>query len=229
VARQFLAFTDAHWGQAHDHLLGQLHTASARTGNAFKDGTVYQPVLPPSLPPDRPGKNIRNRPRTRNDATSSGALECSILILLNQDISTLKPSPKKSALFLTIKVPAFLPSRSTTDRELPSRTSATSVDKSSELCPSDPPSPVVTFTYLHGSEQVSEVRHHLEAYLPLFRSFPRSFSLSGKSRFPTSKRPKSFSILGDIPIGSDVSATVALLPNPQDLTSGDTPLSPRLT
>jgi len=60
----------------------------------------------------------------------------------------------------------------------------------------DASSPVVTFTFLHGAEaNLTAFVHHLEAYLPLFRSFHLPISLSGEGRLRTSKTPHNFSIL----------------------------------
>src|SRR6266404_5989173 len=53
-------------GQAHDHLLGQTsHQASRPDRMLSKERNGLSPVLPPSLPPDRPRKHSQS-PRTRN-------------------------------------------------------------------------------------------------------------------------------------------------------------------
>src|SRR5260221_11309526 len=73
---------------------------------------------------------------------------------------------------------------------------------------SDPPSSVVTFTYVHGSEaNLREFVHHLEAYLPLFRqlsTFRFLYLARVDSHFEKAK--ELFDSLVTIPLGSDVSA-----------------------
>jgi len=97
LARQFLAFTDVHWGKRTTIFWDKLHTKRhARTECFPKSGTVYHLFSRPSLLPDRPRKHSQS-PRNTKSTTSSGALECLDFVLLNQGYQYLKPSPKKSA------------------------------------------------------------------------------------------------------------------------------------
>jgi hypothetical protein len=69
-------------------------------------------------------------------------------------------------------------------------------------------SPVVTFTYIHGSESsLTEFVHHLEAYLPLFRQLS-AFRFLYLARVASlfEKAKELFESLVTIPLGSDVSA-----------------------
>src|SRR5260221_10077217 len=73
---------------------------------------------------------------------------------------------------------------------------------------SDPPSPAVTFTYVHGSEaNLREFVHHLEAYLPLFRQLSE-FRVLYLARVDShfEKAQELFNALVTVPLGSDASA-----------------------
>jgi hypothetical protein len=77
TARQFLAFTGAHWGKRTTTFWSKLHTNKhARTECFPKSGTVYH-LFSRRLHRQIERENIRNR-RNMNSNTSSGVSECSI-------------------------------------------------------------------------------------------------------------------------------------------------------
>ena len=66
VARQFLAFANAHWGGAHDDFLEQTsHQETCPHRNVPKERERVPPVFPTALPPDRP-REPPQPPATRN-------------------------------------------------------------------------------------------------------------------------------------------------------------------
>ena len=208
VARQFLAFTDAHWGKRTTLFWDKLHTKRhARTECFPKSGTVYH-LFSRRLYRQIDRENIRNRREHEIDHIQRriGMLD---FVLLNQGYQYLETEPEKVSFFCDqLKVPnQFLPSKIYHGQRTSQPTVRYFVDKFPMFVARDPPSPVVTFTYLHGSEaNLREFVHHLEAYLPLFRqlsTFRFLYLARVDSHFEKAK--ELFDSLVTIPLGSDVS------------------------
>src|SRR5258708_19434092 len=131
-------------------------------------------------------------------------------VLQNQGHQYLETEPEKVSFFCDqLKVPnQFLPSKIYHGRRTSQPTVRYFVDKFPMFVAGDASSPVVTFTYLHGSEaNLRDFVHHLEVYLPLFRqlsAFRFLYLARVDSHFEKAK--ELFDSLVAIPLGSDASA-----------------------
>src|SRR5258708_7674252 len=209
VARQFLAFTAAHWGYRTNTFWNKLHTKKhARTECFPKSGTVYH-LFSRRFYRQIDRENIRNRREHEIEYIQRriGMLD---FVLLNQEYQYLETEPEKTSFFRDkLKVPNhFLPSKTYHRRKTSQPTVRYFVDKFPMFLGNDASSPVVTFTYIHGSEaNLTEFVHHLEAYLALFRqlsAFRFLYLARVDSHFDKAK--ELFDSLVTIPLGSDVSA-----------------------
>jgi hypothetical protein len=209
VARQFLAFTDAHWGKRTTIFWNKLQTKRhARTECLPKSGTVYH-LFSRRLYRQIDRENIRNR-REHEIEHIQRRIAMLDFVLLNQRHQYLETEPEKVRFFChQLDVPNhFLPSKIYHGQTTSQPTVRYFVDKFPMFLASDTSSPVVTFTYVHGSEaNLTEFVHHLEAYLPLFRqlsAFRFLYLARVDSHFE--KATELFNSLVTIPLGSDVSA-----------------------
>jgi hypothetical protein len=211
VARQFLAFTAAHWGKRTTTFWSKLHSKKhARTECFPKSGTVYH-LFSRRLYGQIDRENIRNRREHEIEYIRRriGILD---FVLSHPEWKYLETEPEKVSFFCDrLKVPNhFLPSKIYHGQRTSQPTVRYFVDKFPMFLGSDAssPSPVVTFTYLQGPEaNLTGFVHHLEAYLPLFRQLSefRFLYLAGlDSHFEKAK--ELFDSLVAIPLGSDVSA-----------------------
>ena len=209
VARQFLAFTDAHWGKRTTLFWNKLQTKRhARTECFPKSGTVYH-LYSRRLYRQIDRENIRNRREHEIEHIQRriGMLD---FVLLNQGYRYLETEPEKIRFFCNqLKVSnQFLPSKIYHGQKTSQPTVRYFVDKFPMFVASDASSHVITFTYLHGAEaNLTEFVHHLEAYLPLFRQlseFRFLYLARVDSHFENAK--ELFNSLVTIPLGSDVSA-----------------------
>jgi len=210
VARQFLAFTDAHWGKRTTIFWNKLQTKRhARTPNAFQRAERSITCSPAVSTARSTRENIRNRREHEIEFIQRriGMLD---FVLLNQGYQYLETEPEKVNFFCDqLRVPnQFLPSKIYHGQRTSQPTVRYFVDKFPMFVASDASSPVVTFTYLHGSEaSLTEFVHHLEVYLPLFRqlsAFRFLYLARVDSHFEKAK--ELFDSLVTIPLGSDVSA-----------------------
>jgi hypothetical protein len=209
VARQFLAFTDAHWGKRTTLFWNKLHSkCHARTECFPKSGTIYH-LFSRRLYRQIDRENIRNRREHEIEFIQRriGMLD---FVLLNQGHQYLETEPEKVSFFCNqLKVPNhFLPSKIYHGQRTSQPTVRYFVDKFPMFLGNDDFSPVVTFTYLHGSEaNLTEFVHHLEAYLPLFRQLSEfRFLYLARVDSHFEKAKELFDSLVTIPLGSDVSA-----------------------
>ena len=209
VARQFLAFTDAHWGKRTTIFWDKLHTnRHARTECFPKSGTVYH-LFSRRLYRQIDRENIRNRREHEIEYIQRriGMLD---FVLLNQEHRYLETEQEKTSFFCDrLKVPNhFLPSKLYHGRKTSQPTVRYFVDKFPMFLGNGASSPVVTFTYLQGQEaHLTEFVRHLETYLPLFRqlsAFRFLYLARVDSHFEKAK--ELFHSLVTIPLGSDVSA-----------------------
>jgi len=209
VARQFLAFTAAHWGYRTNTFWNKLHAKKhARTECFPKSGTVYH-LFSRRLYRQIDRENIRNRREHEIEFIQRriGMLD---YVLLNQGYQYLETEPEKVSYFCNqLKVPNhFLPSKLYHGRKTSQPTVRYFVDKFPMFFGTDASSTVVTFTYLQGQEvHLTGFVRHLEAYLPLFRQLSEfRFVYLAKVDSPLQKAKELFDSLVAIPLGSDVSA-----------------------
>ena len=208
VARQFPAFTDAHWGKRTTIFWNKLRTKRhAQTEYFQKSGTVHQ-LFSRRLYRQIDRENIRNR-REHEIEYIQRRIAMLDFVLLNQGYQYLETEPGKVSFFCNqLKVPNhFLPSKIYHGQRTSQPTVRYLVDKFPMFLASDASSPVVTFTLLPGPEaSLREFVHHVEAYLPLFRqlcAFRFLYLARVDSHFEKAK--ELFDSLVTIPLGSDVS------------------------
>jgi hypothetical protein len=207
TARQFLAFTGAHWGKRTTTFWSKLHARKhARTECFPKSGTVYH-LFSRRLYRQIERENIRNRREHEIEYIQRriGMLD---FVLLNEGYQYLETEPEKIRFFCgTLNIQKhYLPAR----LYLGSKTSSTSVRHFVDKFPMFfvPPSPVVTFTYIHeGAAAFTDFVRHLDSYLPLFRQLAE-FRLVYVSRTDShfDKATEIFSSLVKIPLESDIAS-----------------------
>jgi hypothetical protein len=211
AARQFLAFTCGHWGKRTTTFWSKLHTKKhARTEYFPKSGKVYH-IFSRRLYRQIDRENIRNRREHEFEYIQRriGILD---FVLSHPQWEYLETEPEKVGYFCDrLKVPIhFLPAKTYYGQKTSEPTVRYFVDKFPMFFGSDAsfPSPVVTFTYLQGSEaSLTEFAHHLRVYLPLFRQLSEFWFLylaRVNSHFEKAK--EQFNSVVAIPLGSDVSA-----------------------
>jgi hypothetical protein len=166
-ARQFLAFTAAHWGYRTNAFWNKLHAKKhARTECFPKSGTVYH-LFSRRLYRQIGRENIRNRREHEIEFIQRrvGMLD---FVLLNQGHHYLETEPEKVRFFSNqLKVPShFLPSKIYYGQRTSQPAVRYFVDKFPMFFGSHASSTVVTFTYLQGPEvHLTEFVRHLEASL----------------------------------------------------------------
>jgi hypothetical protein len=209
VARQFLAFTDAHWGKRTTIFWNKLQTKRhARTECFPKSGTVYH-LFSRRLYRQIGRENIRNRREHEIEFIQRriGMLD---FVLLNQGSQYLETEPEKVRFFSNqLQVPShFLPSKIYHGQRTSQPTVRYFVDKFPMFFGAHASSAVVTFTYLQGQEvHLTEFVRHLEVYLPLFRQLSEfRFLYLARLDSHFEKAKELFDSLVAIPLGSDVSA-----------------------
>jgi hypothetical protein len=211
VARQFLTFTGTHWGQRTATFWDKLRTNKhARTERFPKSGTVYH-LFSRRLYRQIDRENIRNRRQHELEYIHRriGMLD---FVLSNPQWKYLETEREKVGFFCDqLKVPIhFLPTKIYHGQKTSRPTVRYFVDKSPMFLASDASLTVVTFTYLQGREaSLTELLHHLEEYLPLFRQLP-AFRFLYLARIDAhfQKAKELFNSLVTIPLGSDVSLDV---------------------
>jgi hypothetical protein len=209
VARQFLAFTCAHWGYRTNTFWNKLHTKKhARTECFPKSGTVYH-LFSRRLYRQIDRENIRNRRQHEVEYIHRriGMLD---FVLSHPQWEYLETEPDKVGFFCDrLNVPKqFLPSKIYHGQRTTQPTVRYFVDKFPMFLGSDASSSVVTLTYLQGPEvSLTGFVHHLEVYLPLFRQLSEfRFLYLARVDSHFEKAKELFDSLVAIPLGSDVSA-----------------------
>ena len=207
VARQFLAFANAHWGERTTTFWNKLRTKKhARTEFFPKSGIVYH-LYSRRLYRQIDRENNRRQHQIEYIQRRIGILD---FVLFNPQYRYLEAEPEKVSFFCDqLKIPChFLPSKIYHGQKTSQPTLRYFADKFPMFLDAIAPSPVVTFTYLQGPEaSLTEFVHHLAAYLPLFRQlseFRVLYMARANSHFEKAK--ELFNSLVAIPLGSDVSA-----------------------
>ncbi len=184
VARQFLAFTDAHWGKRTTLFWNKLQTKRhARTECFPKSGTVYH-LFSRRLYRQIDRENIRNRREHEIEHIQRriGMLD---FVLLNQGHQYLETESDKVSFFCNqLKVPnQFLPSKIYHGRRTSQPTVRYFVDKFPMFVAGD-------------ERQTSEISCTIsKSTCRSFGNFLHSAFFIWRESIPNLKRPKSFSIL----------------------------------
>lgn len=212
VARQFLGFTGARWGKRTTVFWAKLHAQKhARTECFPKSGVIYH-LFSRRLYRQIGRENLRNR-REHEIEFIRQRVAMLDFVLSNREYRYLETEPEKVRFFSDqLKVPShFLPARTYQGSRDSQPTIRYFVDKfpmflgDETLAP-----PVVTFTFLQGSEaSMAEFVHHLKGYLPLFRqlsAFRFLYLARADSHFHPAK--ELFDSLVAIPLQSDASADI---------------------
>ena len=213
VARQFLAFTEAHWGKRTTTFWDKLHTKKhARTECFPKSGVIYH-VFSRRLYRQIGRENLRNRREHEIEFIRQriGILD---FVLANQQRIYLETEPEKVRYFCDqLKVPNhFLPAKTYHGQRTSQPTVRYFVDKF-PMCLGNNSSlfsPVVTFTYIQGTEaSLTDFVHHLEAYLPLFRQLSEfRFLYLARTDSHFEKAKELFDSLVTIPLQSDAAQDI---------------------
>ena len=206
VARQFLAFTGAHWGKRTTLFWMKLHTNEhARTEHFPKSGVVYH-LFARRLYRQIGRENIRNR-REHETAFIQRRIAILDYVLANQNRSYLETEPDKLAYFCGRNIPSHvLPSKTYHGQPTSQPTVRYFVDKFPMFLEAHgSPSPVATFSYVQGAEaHLTEFVRHVETYLPLFRALPESgFLYLARTDSHFSKARELFHSLVTIPLESN--------------------------
>ena len=213
VARQFLAFTEAHWGKRTTTFWDKLHTQKhARTECFPKSGVIYH-LFSRKLYRQIGRENLRNR-REHEIEFIRQRIAILDFVLANQQRTYLETEPEKVRYFCDqLKVPNhFLPAKTYHGQRTSQPTVRYFVDKFPMCLGSEAPpaSPVVTFTYIQGAEaSLTDFVHHLEAYLPLFRQLSEfRFLYLARTDSHFEKAKELFDSLVTIPLQSDAAKDI---------------------
>jgi hypothetical protein len=212
VARQFLSFTGSHWGKRTTTFWAKLHAQKhARTERFPKSGVIYH-LFSRRLYRQIGRENLRNR-REHEIEFIRQRIAMLDFVLANPERRYLETEPEKVRFFCEqLRVSShFLPARTYYGQRDAQPTTRHFVDKFPMFVGAEPPSsPVVTFTFIQGSEaNMTEFVHHLEAYLPLFRQlsgFRFLYLAWADAHFQVAK--ELFDSLVAIPLQSDAAGDI---------------------
>ncbi len=212
VARQFLGFTGSHWGKRTTTFWAKLHAQKhARTECFPKSGVIYH-LFSRRLYRQIGRENLRNR-REHEIEFIRQRIAILDFVLAHPQRTYLETEPEKVRFFCEqLKVPShFLPGRTYHGERESQPTTRYFVDKFPMFLGDESlPPPVVTFTFIQGSEaSMTEFVHHLEAYLPLFRQlseFRFLYLARADSHFQAAK--ELFDSLVAIPLQSDAAGDI---------------------
>src|SRR6266571_5230560 len=203
--RQFLAFTGAHWGKRTTTFWRKLQSQKHARTECFPKGGVVHHLF--SRRPYRliEKENLRNRREHEFDFMKR-CIAILDFVLLNQKYQYLETETEKLRFFCeTLNIEKhFLPSSLYLSSKSRVPTIRYFVDKFPMFVV--PPSPVVTFTYVHdGTQRFTDFIRHLRRYLPLFRQLSE-FRLAYASRadWQFEKATEIFHSFVKIPLESDI-------------------------
>lgn len=207
TARQFLAFTGAHWGKRTTAFWSRLASnRHARVERFPRSGVVYH-LFARRLYRQIERENLRNR-RAHEIDFIKRRIAILDFVLLHGEVHFLETEPEKVRFFcetLTIDK-RYLPAKLYVGSKTPRTSIRYFVDKFPMFFV--PSSPVVTFTYVHedGAAFAGFV-HHLESYLPLFRQLAElRFVYVSRSDSHFGKASDIFHALVKIPLESDIAS-----------------------
>jgi len=205
TARQFLAFTGAHWGKRTTTFWNKLQNKRHARMECFpKSGVVYH-LFARQLYRQIEKENLRNR-REHEVEFIKRRIAILDFVLLNQTYQYLETEPEKVRFFCgTLNIEKhYLPARLYLGTKTPSTSVRYFVDKFPMFFVAS--TSVVTFTYIHdGGAVFTDFVRHLESYLPFFRQLPE-FRVVYVSRIDShfEKTAEIFDALVKIPLESDI-------------------------
>jgi len=206
LARQFLAFTGAHWGKRTTLFWTKLQTNKhARTECFPRHGVVYH-VFARKLYRHLGRENLRNR-REHEVEYVQRRLAMLDFVLSHLDLDYLETEPEKCAYFeRTRGIPSHhFPSKTYHGQPESQPTVRYFVDRFPMHVDRASSPPVVTLSYIQPAEaNLSEFVRHLEAYLPLFRELNEfRFLYLARTDSHFDKAREIFDSLVTIPLGSN--------------------------
>lgn len=208
VARQFLGFAGCRWGERTAAFWNKLQTKKhARTERFPKSGTTYH-LYSRRIYRHLGRENIRNRRQHEIEYVQRriGMLD---FVLAHPDREYLETEPEKVRFFReSCNVPVeALPAKIYHGQPTSQPTVRYFVDRFPMYLDANSSSPLVTFTYLQGpAASHSELIHHLEDYVPLFRKLSEfNFLYLSRVDFHFEKAKELFNSIVATPLGSDVS------------------------
>jgi hypothetical protein len=208
LARQFLAFTGAHWGKRTTVFWTKLHILRhARIERFPKSGVVYH-LFSRRLYRQMERENLRNR-RAHELEFIKRRLAILDFVLSNQGYEYLETEPEKVRFFRdTLGLETHhLPLRIYLGKPLTRPTMRYFVDKFPMFAATGVSSaPVVTFTYIHeGLSTMDDFKHHLKEYLPLFRQLSEfGFLYASRTDACFAKATEIFNSFVKIPLEEDI-------------------------
>ncbi len=212
VARQFLAFTGAHWGNRTTTFWSKLHTKKHARTECFPKSGVIHHLFSRKFYRQLGREKLRNR-REHEIEFIRQRIAILDFVLANQDRTYLETEPERVRYFCDqLRVPShFLPSKTYHGQRTSQPTVRYFVDKFPMCLGNESSTPsVVTFTYIQGSEaNMTNFVHHLEDYLPLFRhlsEFRFLYLARADSHFEKAKEV--FTSLVTIPLQSDAAKDI---------------------
>lgn len=208
MARQFLAFTGAHWGKRTTLFWTKLQTnRHARTECFPKHGVVYH-VFARKLYRHLGRENLRNR-REHEIEYVQRRLAMLDFVLAHLDLNYLETEPDKHWYFEQMRgIPAhYFPSKTYHGQPNSQPTVRCFVDRFPMYLDASSAPPVVTFSYIQPAEvNLTEFVRHLAVYLPLFRELAEfRFLYLARTDSHFEKAREQFDSLVTIPLGSDPS------------------------
>jgi hypothetical protein len=208
VARQFRAFTTAHWGKRTTNFWSKFHTQKhVRTEHFPMSGVIYH-LISRRLYRQIDRESLRNR-REHETEFIQRRIAMLDFVLVNPDACYLETEADKLACFGDqLKIPVHLfPSKTYHGQRTSQPTVRYFLDKFPMFLSTPSPAPVVTFTYIQGAEaNLTEFVHHLETYLPLFRQLPEfRFLYLARNECHFGKAKELFNSLVTIPLESNSS------------------------
>jgi len=205
VARQFVGFTGSHWGKRTTSFCNKLQNKKHVRRECYPLSGVIYHLFSRRLYSRIEKENLRNR-RTHEVEFIRRRLAMLDFVLANQEYQYLETEAEKVRFFcgsLDIEK-HFLPAKLYLGKPGSRPTVHYFVDKLPMFV--SPPSPVVTFTYMHDAEATfPEFVHHLENYIPLFQQlteFRFIYASRTDSRFQ--KASDIFHSFVKIPLESDI-------------------------
>jgi len=206
MARQFLAFTGAHWGKRTTLFWTKLQSLKhARTECFPQHGVVYH-VFARKLYRHLGRENLRNR-REHEIEYVQRRLAMLDFVLSHLDLHYLETEPEKHAYFeQKCGIPAHhFPSKTYHGKPDSPPTVRYFVDRFPMYVDSSSAPPVVTLSYIQPAEaNLSEFVRHLETYLPLFRQLSEfQFLYLARTDSHFEKARELFDSIVTIPLGSN--------------------------
>ena len=206
IARQFLAFTGAHWGKRTTLFWTKLQANKhARTECFPKHGVVYH-VFARKLYRHLGRENLRNR-REHEIQYVQRRLAMLDFVLAHLHLGYLETEPEKRWYFEQLRgiAPHNFPSKTYHGQPQSQPTVRYFVDRFPMYLDTTSSPPVVTFSYIQPAEaNLTEFVRHLEVYLSLFRELSAfRFLYLARTASHFDKAREHFESLVTIPLGSN--------------------------